>query len=119
MESQRVLMEGSQYNEEDQWSQATWSQATTSRVRDTVSSLSQKQSETSQSLDPGSSSTLLTISPNIRAIRDPVFHITAKQFDKYWGYMDSFWVLNSTRPIKDGKLLVAFMERTSRKVTRF
>ena len=63
----------------------------------------------SQSLDPGSSPTLLTIPPNMRAIRDQVFHITeeitwtAEQFDEYWGYMDSFWVLNSTRPVKDGK----------------
>ena len=28
---------------------------------------------------------------------------TAEQFDQYWGYMDSFWVLNSTWPVKDGR----------------
>ena len=66
-------MEGSQYNEEDQWSQATWSPGTTSQARDTGLSSSQKQSETSQSPDPGSSSTLLTIPPNIRAIRDQYY----------------------------------------------
>ena len=48
---------------------------------------------------------LLTISPNIRAIRDQVFHITeeitwtTEQFDEYWGYMDNFWVSNSTQPV--------------------
>ena len=50
---------------------------------------------TSQSPDPGSSPTLLTIPPSIRAIRDQVFNITeeiTEQFDEYWGYMDSFWV---------------------------
>ena len=59
-----------QYIEEDPWSQATWSQAITSQARDTAHSSSQKQLETSQSPDPGSSPTLLTIPPNIRAIRD-------------------------------------------------
>ncbi len=33
------------------------------------------------------------IPPNIRATRDQVFHIT----------QDVTWVLNSTRPIEDGK----------------
>ena len=113
-------MEGSQYNEEDQWSQATWSPGTTSQARDTGLSSSQKQSETSQSPDPGSSSTLLTISPNIRAIQDQAFHITeeitwtAKQFDQYWGYMDSFWVLNSTRPVKDGRQTLNYWCRLRR-----
>lgn len=44
---------------------------------------------------------------------------TAEQFNKYWGYMymDSFWVLHSTRLIKDSNLLVSSMTRIGRKVT--
>ncbi len=92
------------YDEEEKWLQATWSDAATSQAKEELPS-----SETSRSLDPGPSPTLLTIPPNIRAIRDQVFYIreeitwTAEQFDEYWGYMDNFWVLNSTRPIKNGK----------------
>ena len=102
-------MESSEYNEEEQWSQATWSEAAISQARDEAPSSSQRLLEMSQSLDPGLSPTLLTIPPNIRAIRDQVFCIreeitwTAEQFNEYWAYMDNFWVLNSTRPIKDGK----------------
>ena len=59
--------------------------------------------------DPGLLPTLLMVPPNIWAIRDQVFHITqdvtwsVEQFREYWGYMDNFLVLNSPRPIKDGK----------------
>ncbi len=92
------------YDEEEKWSQAIWSEAATSQAKEEPPS-----SETSRYLDPGPSPTLLTIPPNIRAIRDRVFYIreeitwTAEQFHEYWGYMDNFWVLNSTRPIKNGK----------------
>lgn len=74
MESQciqtEVFMEGSQYNEDNQWLQATWSKAVASQAqaRDAAPSSLQKQLETSQSLDPGFSPTLLTIPPNIWAI---------------------------------------------------
>lgn len=112
-------MEEFQYNEEDRWSQATWSQATfpqVSQVGEVLvgGTVDQKVSETSQSPDSGPSPTLLIVPPNIRAIRDQVFCIkeditwSAEEFSQYWGYMDNFWILNSTRPIKDGKQTLNF-----------
>ena len=99
-------MEISQYNGSDQWSQATWSQT------------SQDLAEESEipPLLPNlkSSSTLLKVPPNIRVIRDQVFHIseaiiwTAKEFHDYCGSMDNFWVLNSTREIKNGRQMLNY-----------
>ena len=109
-------MEGSEYNEEEQWSQATWSEAAISQGREEAPS-----SETPRPLYPGLSPTLLTIPPNIRAIRDQVFYIrkeitwSAEQFNEYWGYMDNFWVLNSTRPIKDGKQTLNYRYKEPKK----
>ena len=94
-------MEDSQYNEEDRWSQATWSQASLPQVSQAGGIVDRKLSETSQSPDPGPLPTLLSVPPNIRAIRDQVFCIkeditwSAEEFNQYWGYMDNFWILNS------------------------
>lgn len=107
-------MEDSQYNEEDWWSQATWSQATLPQVSQAgelpaVGTVDRKLLETSQSPDPGPLPTLLIVPPNILAIRDQVFCIkeditwSAEEFNQYWGYINNLWILNSTRPIKDGK----------------
>ena len=76
------------YNE-DWWSQATWSQATLVQVSQAGGVADQKSSEVSQSPDPGQSSDLGPVPPNIRAIRDQIFRITedvtwsAEQFNKY------------------------------------
>ena len=103
-----ISMEDSQYNEEDRWS----GKMVTNNFAPGVTGWRQSSSglsETSQSPDPGTLPTLLSVPPNIRAIRDQVFCIneditlSAEQFNQYWGYMDNFWILNSNRSIKDGK----------------
>ena len=102
-------MEDSRYDEEDRWSEAAWSQATLPQVSQAGGTVDRKLSETSPLPDPGPLPTLLSVPPNIRAIRDQVFCMkeditwSAEEFKQYWGYMDNFWILNSTRPIKDGK----------------
>ena len=85
-----------QCNEEDRWSQATWSQATLAQASQAGGIADQKSLETlqspdrpGQSPDPGLLPTLLTVPPNIRAIRDQVFRLTedvtwsAEQSNKY------------------------------------
>ena len=43
-----------------------------------------------------------------------MFHIsepitwTAQEFHEYWGYMDNFWVVNSTREIKNGRQTINY-----------
>ena len=105
-----VPMETSQYNGSDQWSQATCSQPSPDLTED-----SQKEVEIpASSPAPSPSSTLLKIPPNVRIIRDQVFHIsepitwTAQEFHEYWRYMDNFWVVNSTREIKNGRQTVNY-----------
>ena len=68
-----------QCNEEDRWSQATLSQATLAQASQAGGIADQEPLETLQSPDPGQSpdtdplSNLLTLPPNIRAIREQVF----------------------------------------------
>ncbi len=63
-------MGDSQYNEEDQWSQATLAPANLSQAR---SIAGRESGETSQSPDPGLLPALLTVLPNMDDIKTRFF----------------------------------------------